>query len=139
MLTDTASPSVFGMFTAPINPVTGAFNFTNIPVMPGPPSTNYQMDAKHQLYLTNGKLFAPLPPGNTINQNTKLLGGDADLSGTVDSGDLVCVGGAFGNPPAFCPTAGTTGSTDINWGRYRTNILDLVLVGGNYSLSSQPW
>ena len=49
----TLTDGVFGPFTAAIHPVTGLFNFTNIPVMPG--GTNYQMDAAHSLYLTNRK------------------------------------------------------------------------------------
>ena len=126
----TLTDGVLGPFTAPINGLTGAFSFANIPVMPG--GTNYQMNAQHQLYLTNGKLFAPLPPGNTINQNTKLLGGDANNSGGVELGDLACVGGAFGNPATVC--AGP-GNSDINWDG-QTDILDLVLVGGNYNLGT---
>jgi hypothetical protein len=51
----------------------------------------------------------------------------------IDVGDLALIGGAFGN--SVTPDTGA----DVNADGV-INILDLVLAGGNYGLSSpQPW
>lgn len=65
-----------------------------------------------------------------------LLGGDATNDDIVDIFDGGCIGPAYGGIPVVC---NVTGSSDVN-GDGTTNILDLVLFGGNYGLSvSSPW
>lgn len=121
-------PPTVGSFSA----ADGTFSFANVPIMPG--GSNYQIDAAHSLYLSNRK--TQMLTGAVSGLNTTLLGGDADNSGLIDVSDLTCIGGAFGGAAVTC---GTTGSSDINKDT-TTNILDLVLAGGNYGLSSpQPW
>jgi hypothetical protein len=87
-----------------------------------------------------------LTPGQTLNnQNTRLLGGDANNSGLnppftvgVDISDLSCVAGAFDGPPIEC-IPGVQSSTDINKDN-TTNIQDLAITGGNYNKNPfQPW
>jgi hypothetical protein len=121
---------VFGPYTTSFNPVTGAFSFNHVKLMPG--GSNYQVEAMHELYLMNRtsqnlKALEPFsaPP-------TRLLGGDANNDGLIDLSDLTCIGGSFGGAPVIC---GTTGSSDINADGV-INILDLVLVGSNYGLTS---
>ncbi len=71
----------------------------NVPVMPS--GSNYQMDAKHGLYLTNQQKPALTYGVPLSNQNTRLWGGDANNTGKVEIDDLSCIGGSFGlTPPA---------------------------------------
>lgn len=102
-----------------------------------PSSSTFDIEASHSLYLTNRETGVNMSGSGPFPQpTTKLLGGDADNSGLIDVSDLSCIGGAFGGSPTVC---GTTGSSDIN-ADLTVNILDLVLAGGNYNLSSpQPW
>lgn len=113
---------------------TGAFSFLNVPTMSG--GSSYQFDAYHSLYLSN-RQAQPLNPGVPYTAPpTTLLGGDATNDGTIDISDLTCIGGAFGGAPTDC---GGTGGSDINKDT-TVNILDLVLAGGNWHLSSpQNW
>jgi hypothetical protein len=70
----------------------------------------------------------------TLNQ-VKLLGGDADDSDRVDISDASIIGGLFGSSGAEI----TNPRADINNDGF-VNILDLVLVGGNFDKSSPvPW
>lgn len=123
--------------------INGNFTLPNLPVMPG--GTNYKLQATHILYLGNEKEVA-LTPGQTLdNQNTRLLGGDANNSGLnppftvgVDISDLSCVAGAFDGPPIECIPS-VQSSTDINKDN-TTNIQDLAITGGNYNKNPfQPW
>jgi Tol biopolymer transport system component len=117
-------------------PSDGNFN-VNVPALAT--GTSYTVTGAHALYLTNRYVGLNVTPGGSYSPTpatTRLRGGDATNDGTVELGDLTCVGGAFGNPPTLC---GVNGSSDLN-ADGTTNILDLVLVGGNYNLSSpQPW
>ncbi|MGB8644401.1 MAG: cohesin domain-containing protein [Anaerolineae bacterium] len=123
-----------GPTTTNFDPTTGAWSAT-VPVQGG--GTTYDIVASHSLYLSNIKSGVAVTAGGNYPQaSTKLLGGDATNDGTVEIGDLSCIGGRFGLTPTTC---GTNGSNDIN-GDGTVNILDLVLAGGNYNLSStQPW
>jgi hypothetical protein len=67
--------------------------------------------------------------------NVVLLGGDATDDNIVDINDGACIGPAYGGVPVVC---NVTGSSDVN-GDGVTSILDLVLFGGNYTLSASPW
>ena len=124
------SPSVTTSFSA----VDGSWT-ANVAVYPG--STTFDIQASHGLYLTNRETGINLSGAGPYPQpTTKLLGGDANNDGIIDNLDLTCVGGAFGGAPTVC---GATGSSDIN-ADTTVNILDLVLVGGNYDkFSPQPW
>ncbi len=131
--TITLTDGIFGPYTTNFDPATGAWSISNIKVLPG--GTSYKFDAAHGLYL-GAQLTKSLVPGDAYAAPAvKLKGGDADNSGKIDVTDLGCIGGAFGGPAAACGP----GSTDINADSV-TNILDLVLAGGNYSLvAPQPW
>jgi parallel beta-helix repeat protein len=67
-----------------------------------------------------------------------LLGGDATDDDKVDLDDATCIGNQYGLPAAACSVNPLTSSSDVN-GDGATNILDLVLFGGNYFLSASPW
>lgn len=75
----------------------------------------------------------PTTPVNTF----VLLGGDATDDNVVDINDGTCIGNQYGLPAAACGVGGLS-SSDVN-GDGTTNILDLVLFGGNYLLSASPW
>ena len=64
-----------------------------------------------------------------------LLGGDATNDDYVDISDASCIGGAYGGAPVVC---GTDGSSDVN-ADGQTDLLDLVLMGGNFGLDASPW
>jgi hypothetical protein len=101
-----------------------------------PWGSNYAVEARHSLYLSNRLAGSLLPGGDYGDVSTRLRGGDADNSGAIGIEDLACIGGAFGGPAAAC---GDKGSSDINADGL-VNIFDLVLAGGNYPLGSpQAW
>ena len=121
----------------------GNYSLSNLPVLPA--GSTYRLRATHILYLGNEKTLALSPGAALANQNTRLLGGDADNSGLnppgtvgVDISDLGCVAGAFDGPPLPCGTLPLS-STDINKDNV-TNIQDLAITGGNYAKNPfQPW
>jgi len=78
-------------------------------------------------------------PLTTLN-NVKLLGGDATNDDTISVSDASCIGGDYGQTSDFteCGGSGSGGTSDVN-GDNVIDILDLVLMGGNYSLSSSSW
>lgn len=129
-----------GDFPAVIVPFDALGNFTlsNLPVMPG--GSTYRLEATHFLYVGNQKQVNLMPGGNLTNQNTRLFGGDADVSSLtapflvgVDVSDLTCVAGAFDGPGVPCGTPAIPNSnTDINKDTV-TNIQDLAITGGNYT------
>ena len=134
-----------GVFPTVIVPFDAAGNYTlsNLPVLPA--GSTYRLQATHILYLGNEKTLALSPGAALANQNTRLLGGDADNSGLnppgtvgVDVSDLGCVAGAFDGPPVPCGVFPLS-STDINKDTV-TNIQDLAITGGNYAKNPfQPW
>jgi polyisoprenoid-binding protein YceI len=84
----------------------------------------YKIDVAHSLYLTNQKPLVTVTNGGSFAQGTTTLkGGDANNSGTVEIGDLACIGSDFGTANNSC--AG--GNSDINADN-TVNILDLVLL-----------
>jgi Tol biopolymer transport system component len=122
--------------TVNFGPSNGNFSAT-VPALAG--GTTYDVLGAHSLYLKNAYTGLAVTAGGTFNPSpatTKLFGGDANNDGSIGLGDLTCIGGAFGGAPVVC---GTTGSSDIN-ADSTTNILDLVLTGGNYGKSgTQMW
>jgi hypothetical protein len=124
----------FGTYTAAFSAADGSYTLAGVKVMPG--GTNYRIEARHRLYLTNQTEGILMPGEEYTEVDTRLLGGDANNSGSIDIEDLACIGGAFGGAPTTCAE---TGSSDINADGI-VNIFDLVLPGGNYPLTSpQPW
>lgn len=131
-------------------PVTVPFNASgnytaSVPVMPT--GSAYKLQAFHYLYLANEKAAQTLMPGQTLaNQNTRLLGGDANNSGLVPpytgqlgvtTTDVGCIGASFGLAPVNCSDA--NGSTDINNDTF-VNIQDLSIAGGNFNKNPfQAW
>ena len=126
----------FGPYSANFDPTTGAFTISSVKVMPG--GSNYQFDAAHSLYLGNRTTHTLNPLENYTASATRLLGGNANNDDNadrieIDISDLTCIGGSFGGAPPF--TCGATGSSHVN-ADGAVNILDLVLSGGNYGLTS---
>jgi hypothetical protein len=120
----------FGPYETDYNATTGAWSISNIKVMPGG-GTSYTFDATHGLYLGN-RMIHVLNPGDAYAApDTKLKGGDANDDLTINSVDLSAIGTAFGS----APVGGAGTGADINYDGI-VNILDLVLAGGNYGLSS---
>jgi len=115
-----------------------------VPVMPT--GSAYKVRAFHYLYLANEKAAQTLTPGQTLNnQNTRLLGGDANNSGVytpftpgVEALDIGCIGGDFGGSSDSCG-ADPNSSTDINNDGH-VNIQDLSIAGGNFDKNPfQNW
>jgi hypothetical protein len=135
-VTITDSGGLFPQQIVNFDATTGDWSAT-VPALAG--GTNYDLTAAHSLYLSNQKLAFSVTPGGSFTPTpnpTVLRGGDATNDGTVDIGDLTCIGGDFGGAPSTC---GGQGSSDIN-ADTTVNILDLVLAGGNYGLATpQPW
>jgi hypothetical protein len=101
-----------------------------------PDGSKYQLDATHGLSLGNHTVHMLHPLDSYTAPATRLKGGDADNSGLIDISDLTCIGGSFDSTPVTC---GTAGSSDINADN-EVNILDLVLAGSNYGLTTpQSW
>ena len=67
-----------------------------------------------------------------------LLGGDAVSDNLIDILDAGCIGNAFNPSLPSSSTCGGQGSSDVNGDTY-TNILDLTLMGGNFTLNVSPW
>ncbi|MCB0199700.1 MAG: hypothetical protein KDI03_06460, partial [Anaerolineae bacterium] len=109
--------------------------------------TTYYFQVDRTLYLPTTVMYPSLTgtwanwadltarPLTLLPNTVLLLGGDATNNDVVDVDDATCIGGAYGSGPAVC---NVTGSSDVN-GDGTTNILDLVLMGGNYTLTSSPW
>jgi hypothetical protein len=121
----------------------GVYSVSDIPVLPD--GSTYTIRATHDLYLGNEKAL-PLNPGDSLtNQDTRLLGGDANNSGLnppytegVDIGDVACIANWFRLGAGSCG-AFTGAGTDINKDAL-TNIQDLAIVAGNYLKDPfQPW
>lgn len=132
-ITLTDNGGMFAPKTGTFSASDGTWNIANVEVAPA--GSTYTLQADHGLYLFNEKPL-PLTVGATAaNQNTRLLGGDANNDETVSIADLGCIGGAFGTGS----TCGGLGSTDINKDTL-TNVQDLSIAGGNYNKSSpQLW
>jgi hypothetical protein len=129
-----------GMFlpvTVDFNATTGAFTASVMALLGG---SNYTVVAAHALYLSNWQTGVSVTPGSTASLAlTTLKGGDANSEpgsvGVINIMDLSTIGSAFGGMPG----GGIGTGADINHDNI-VNILDLVLAGGNYGLTSpQGW
>nr|MBP7688033.1 hypothetical protein [Thermoflexales bacterium] len=104
----------------------------SVPVLQG--GSTYQLDAAHSLYLSNRHAGIALTSGVAMVQPpTTLKGGDANNDGVIDIPDLTCIAGDFGGAPVHCGPLPT--SSDITADGI-VNILDLVLAGSNYGLTT---
>lgn len=82
---------------------------------------------------TGELITRPLTTLNTV----LLLGGDATDDDLIDLSDAVCIGDQYGSmTPGFCN--GSTGWADVN-GDGKVDLLDLVLMGGNYEKTYSSW
>lgn len=102
--------------------------------------SDYTMQAFHDLYLANEKSLSLVPGDTLANQNTRLLGGDANNSGVyapfaigVTLDDITCIANDFDEIPSQCG-ASLTGSSDINQDG-AVSIQDLTISGGNFGLN----
>ncbi|MCO5189212.1 MAG: hypothetical protein M9918_13595 [Anaerolineae bacterium] len=131
-VTDTSS-SGFGPYSAAFDATTGDYTVTGIKVLP---TSTFEIEAAHDLYLTHAKTLALTSGGSVTDEDTRLLGGDANLDLEVNILDLACIGADFDGTPSVC---GGVGSTDIN-ADATVNIQDLAIAAGNFSKTSpQPW
>lgn len=99
--------------------------------------TNYFLYVDRPLFLPTVAYWSKLldtRPLTTLAQ-LLLLGGDATDDNLIDIGDATCIGNAYGVGPSLC---GGVGSSDVN-GDGVINILDLTLMGGNYTKNVSPW
>jgi hypothetical protein len=97
---------------------------TTVTYVSGPPATDY---ANYE--------DLDLRPLTGLN-DLLLLGGDATDDDYIDINDASCIGGSFNSTSP--PNCGGFGSSDVNNDGV-VNILDLVLMGGNYLLDFSPW
>ncbi len=125
----------FPAITMQFSAADGTYSFPAVPVLPT--GSDYRFEATHLLYLGNELDPVTLNPGDNYNATaTRLRGGDADNSGTIDIVDASCIGASFMMVSGPC---GLSGDTDINADGI-TNIQDLALTGGNYSrVTWQAW
>jgi hypothetical protein len=65
-----------------------------------------------------------------------LLGGDASNDNLINLSDATCIGTDFGTSASTC--AGDGASSDVT-ADGQIDLVDLVLMGGNYELTSSPW
>jgi hypothetical protein len=98
-------------------------------------NASYDVNVDRALYLPATKNWQLTTRPLTTLTTVVLLGGDATNDNVVDIFDGGCIGPAYGGGPVVC---NVTGNSDVN-GDGVTNILDLVLFGGNYLLSASPW
>lgn len=106
----------------------------------------FQVDAP--LYLPTTQIFVGTAETDWANGGTLtdrpltplagvvLLGGDATNDDVIGIDDATCVGADYGTASSTC--VGVSASSDVN-GDGRIDILDLVLMGGNFDLLSSPW
>jgi hypothetical protein len=66
-----------------------------------------------------------------------LLGGDASNDDAINLADATCIGSDFGTSTSTC-TVNSGANSDVT-GDGQINLIDLVLVGGNYERTSSPW
>jgi uncharacterized delta-60 repeat protein len=73
---------------------------------------------------------------NTGLNTLVLLGGDATNDDTITLADATCIGANFGTTSSTC--SGTGANSDVNVDG-QIDLLDLVLMGGNYTKTSSAW
>jgi hypothetical protein len=119
--------------------------------------TTYHLFVDRELYLPTTIMFTdpsliPQPPIPTDWEDFKLLsqrpltplslvlllGGDAVSDDLIDILDAGCIGSAYNPFNPNVTNCGGQGSSDVNGDSY-TNIYDLTLMGGNFTLNVSPW
>lgn len=122
-----------GPYVLPTTDVSGNYAVIKAGAGTGVATGTYTALVSRRAYLDASKTAVVISIGSNVLSTPTLLGGNVVQDNSIDIGDLSAIGGAFGNP-----VTADTGS-DVN-GDGVVNILDLVLAGGNYGLSSpQTW
>jgi hypothetical protein len=105
--------------------------------------TTYWFFVDRDLYLPTYIPGGPWNPNDVLTSrpNTSLatlllLGGDATNDNLIENGDAACIGSAYGGTTNTC--IGTGANSDVN-GDGKIDIYDLVLMGGNYTLTYSNW
>ncbi|MCA9937139.1 MAG: right-handed parallel beta-helix repeat-containing protein [Anaerolineales bacterium] len=89
-------------------------------------------------YAHSKTVTAPDNPDGSVNLALlQLLGGDASDDNVIGLADATCIGTDFGTGGSTC-TGGAGADSDVN-GDSAIDLLDLVLMSGNYSKDSSPW
>jgi hypothetical protein len=107
--------------------------------------TTYYFQVDRELYLPTTVVYPTLAENWTHSAVLQfrplttlatviLLGGDATDNDYIDLSDAVCIGADYSDSTSTC----ATGSSDVN-GDGEVDLLDLVLMGGNYEKNSSPW
>lgn len=107
--------------------------------------TTYYFQVDRELYLPTTVVYPTLAENWTHSAVLQfrplttlatviLLGGDATDNDYIDLSDAVCIGADYSDSTSTC----ATGSSDVN-GDGTIDLLDLVLMGGNYEKTSSPW
>jgi hypothetical protein len=99
---------------------------------------SYDVNVDRALYLPATKPWTLTNRPLTTLTIVVLLGGDADDNNVIGIDDATCIGNQYGSGAAPCGTNPLTSSSDVT-GDGATNILDLVLFGGNYGQTVSPW
>jgi hypothetical protein len=105
--------------------------------------TTYWFFVDRDLYLPTYIPGGPWNPNDVLTSrpNTSLatlvlLGGDATNNNLIDTDDASCIGSAYGGTLNTCDGVGA--NSDVN-GDGKIDIYDLVLMGGNYTLTYSNW
>ncbi|GAB4164274.1 MAG: hypothetical protein Fur0021_39820 [Candidatus Promineifilaceae bacterium] len=84
-------------------------------------------------------ITAPDNPDGSVNLALlQLLGGDANDDNEIGLADATCIGADFGTGNNTCAGGGPQPDSDVNNSGW-VDLLDLVLMSGNYSKESSPW
>ncbi len=119
----------------PISPATSSVGGFTIS---GPSVGAHTLEAVMLGYLKAVKPFGVAAGANAAGSVT-LIGGDANMSGTINILDLSLVAAYFGQSPAYAPPLAPNTTPDIN-GDNVVNILDLSLTAANFgSVGPTVW
>ncbi len=118
----------------PISPATSSVGGFTIS---GPSVGAHTLEAVMLGYLKAVKPFGVAAGANAAGSVT-LIGGGANMSGTINILDLSLVAAYFGQSPAYAPPLAPNTTPDIN-GDNVVNILDLSVTAANYLKTTQVW
>ncbi len=110
---------------------------------------NYWFQVDAQLFLPTTRIAPSAPTDwedNKILANRPetslstiiLLGGDATNNDIIEITDATCIGNDYGKTGGFTTCGGVDGTSDVN-NDHVVDILDLVLMGGNFDAAVSPW
>jgi hypothetical protein len=126
---DPAAGEAYGMDPSPVTTgIWGTFSFTSLT------DDTYVFTIEMPRYL-DASAEVVVAGGTLTLTPVLLLGGDVDDDDVIGVNDASAIGGAFWTTPS---DGLWNANADIN-DDSRVDILDLVLMGGNYGLTSSPW